>query len=135
MVARLKPLLIGLEPGRGNGEPLSGLCGRRLAALCGLSLDSYLGSFSRINARGCPDIHSRIAARTVVVVLGRVAARIVGLPTSLPFLAWVDVYRDNGTWIAVSPHPSGRNRWWNDPDNRLRAGVFWRGVTHGRVRA
>lgn len=32
------------------------------------------------------------------------------------------------TQVAIIPHPSGLNRWWNDPANREAAGKFLRGL-------
>lgn len=52
-----KPLLIGLALSRPDGEPLSGSrIGGRLAFLCGVSLDTYLGMFDRCNVADTPDI-------------------------------------------------------------------------------
>lgn len=31
-----------------------------------------------------------------------------------------------GIEIAFCPHPSGLNRWWNDPDNKKKAKTFWK---------
>lgn len=36
--------------------------------------------------------------------------------------------------IALLPHPSGANRWWNDPLRRDQATRWLRSVVHGRLR-
>lgn len=49
------------------------------------------------------------------------------LAEEVPWLEWVwDPV--SGLHIACSPHPSPRNRWWNDEQNVERARDFWREV-------
>lgn len=64
-----------------------------------------------------------------VVVLGVRAAGALGL-ASLPLWEWTVVpeHWTAGAWIARAPHPSGRNRLWNDPDVVEVARGFWTGV-------
>ena len=135
-------MIIGQAPGqKGNGEPLAGKAGRRLAALCGLSLDAYLARFRRVNllptfpgkagkGDAFPLPAAREAARALlpalegrrVVLLGGRVAAAFGLHRA-PLLVWQPFH---GAWVAVAPHPSGLNRFWNDPRNVRRAQQFWR---------
>jgi uracil-DNA glycosylase len=142
----MKPLIIGQAPGRrGDGEPLSGMAGRRLAALCCLELEELLDRFERVNllktfpgksgkgdafplaeARtAAVGLLSAVAAHRHTILLGSNVARAFQLHR-LPLLEWRDAFRDLGSFVAVCPHPSGVNRWWNDSANFVRASRFWR---------
>jgi hypothetical protein len=109
--------------------------------MCGLPLDAFLARFERVNLlpafpgkAGKGDRFPRAAARQAALALlpalqgrravllgGRVAAAF-GLPRA-PLLVWQPLA---GGEVAVAPHPSGINRWWNDPRNVRRAKRFWR---------
>jgi uracil-DNA glycosylase len=136
-------MIIGQAPGprTDHREPLSGASGRRLAALCGLPLSVFLARFERVNlVRRHPGklakgdafpraIARRNAARLLplmrgrrVVLLGRNVADAFGL-AHLSMFVW---HRVGGVEVAVAPHPSGVNHWWNDPRNVRRARRFWR---------
>jgi hypothetical protein len=39
---------------------------------------------------------------------------------------------EDGFDVAVIPHPSGVNHWWNDPANRRRFAEFAKRTLHGR---
>ena len=71
-----------------------------------------------------------------LVLLGRVVqaafCRYNG-PADLPQMEWLRLMLPwghplgrtyTGIMVALVPHPSGRSRWWNDPENR-RAGETW----------
>jgi uracil-DNA glycosylase len=135
-----KPLIIGPAPGRGNGETLAGLSGRRIANLCGISVDEYLAKFERINLLPkCPEefcnaeLQAAKSIATEIVYAKRLLGRrtvILGEFAWRAFLLWdVEDFEwtsDPSTRLARCPHPSGRNRFWNDPANVERARVFWR---------
>lgn len=79
----------------------------------------------------------RLAGRQLIFV-GRAVAAAFALP-DLPFYAWVqkmipDHMPDGGQPYTVScvPHPSGRNRYWNEPDNVRRASNFLRAALNHR---
>lgn len=72
--------------------------------------------FYPIAARSAADALDTAGGTGLVLVLGRGAARAMGLRA--PLLAW-SVWRDLPA--LVFPHPSGLNRWWNDRRNRARA--------------
>jgi hypothetical protein len=57
----------------------------------------------------------------VTVLLGRHVARAFGLES--PYLAWQEV---RGCRVAVLPHPSGVNQWWNTAAHRATFRAFMR---------
>lgn len=141
----MKPLLIGQGPGRGKGEPLAGRAGKKLAQLAGLSLDDFLEATERINllprwlgknGKGdqAPPRLLRNAARQLIhsgILDGR-AVLVVGLATAKAIDREAECRR---TWHQVTiPHPSGINRWWNEPKNEQLASrvlrEFFGGAPH-----
>lgn len=133
----MKPLIVGEAPGK-NGNPLmpiEGRVGQRLADCCGLTLVEFLSTFDRVNllqvqpqdsgkgatfnvkeaGRAARELERTFATRQTVLLLGkRVAAafRISNVP-------YFDCFLVNHAKAYVVPHPSGVNRWWNDPENEL----------------
>lgn len=93
------------------------------------------GSFDAVNLLGrwpgsagkgsrfprCDHTLASIAGGRRALLLGRRVAASVGCGR-VPYLRWVDV---GGVEAAVVPHPSGVNRWWNDPANREAARLFF----------
>ena len=141
-----RPLLVvGQAPGRRPcGGVLLGRSGSLLAACAGLPLHEWAARVERVNllprwpgANGKGDhfpldeaqtaagrLGTRMRARRVVL-LGRGVARAFGANDLHPhFEWWRDDERD--CWLALCPHPSGVNLWWNDQSNRERAAAFWR---------
>jgi uracil-DNA glycosylase len=140
----MKPLIIGQAPGIGYAErpePVAGRCGGRLAALCGLSLDEFLSRFDRENL--VPYFPGRLITGDRFV--GRVEARdlaerfrsavvdrrvvVLGFSTATAFRLTHPAFTFARHWggeFAFCPHPSGVNRWWNDPENLRLAAQFWR---------
>lgn len=133
---------VGQAPsGRGDPRrPVTGRIGARLMRLCGgLSLRDYCLLFGRLNllaefpgkngkgdafpideARRRAAWISRSLGGRRVVLLGGGVARAFGL--SRPrLLEWT---RIQDFEAAVVPHPSGINRWWNDPENEAKAAEF-----------
>ncbi len=63
-----------------------------------------------------------VAARRADLLTWEKASHSVsGRWDGVPVRAWRSEYL-----VAVIPHPSGLNRWWNDPENRAAAGRFVR---------
>ena len=143
-----KVLFIGQAPGPDNhaGEPLhpSTRSGRRLVELLGVDNEAYLEQFDRVNllqkfpgkwARDdrFPMKEAKIAAAAIrpflkhrmVIMLGRVVAEAFGVPPC-PQVMWIA--RPGFHGVAVLPHPSGRNRWYSDPNNMRAARRFMRKV-------
>jgi len=141
-------LLVGEQPAPG-GRPELPLwpwpersAGRRLLAMSGLSAGDYLARLARVNMARRPvarwsakqaehRAHQLLATLpdgARVVLLG---ARARDAVPALARLGWFEpallrVTRGHAVIVSV-PHPSGRNREYNDPANRDRAGsvVRW----------
>ena len=143
------PLLIGQAPGLNTRPDLplypvpATMTGGRLAALMGLTPREYLVRFERINllqeypgrtgrddkfpmgvARAAAGAIKPLLSDRVVVLVGRNVANAFGHDT--PFHQWSEP--GFCRMLAVVPHPSGRNHWYNDPANRELAQDFWRDV-------
>jgi hypothetical protein len=139
---------------RYHAFPLSGAVGRRLAEWAGIEPDPDGSTYGRFywplrERFDCANVFDRhrdatpwsapaardnwagilgedypevVAGSLVVVCLGRRVADAVGVG-DLDWFEWV------GTGFgeaAVIPHPSGRNRLYNDPENRRSAGLVLR---------
>jgi uracil-DNA glycosylase len=134
--------IIGQAPGARNGKrrAFEGRSGDRLAEAAGLRghaelrrradvtnlLRRFPGKSGRIKGDAFPMRRARRAARIrklegVVLLIGRGVAR--AFDVDAPFLRWV---RRGDARIAVVPHPSGVNLWWNSAENRRRARRFLR---------
>ena len=150
----MKPLIVGEAPSKNEvtERPLEGRVGRRLADLCGLTLEEFLQHFERINllhvrqdtrekgfefdaeaarfeAEQMRNTRMLFAEGRVTLLLGKRVGAAFGCPTNY-FERW---------WIMnaeayVLPHPSGINRWWNDHANEDKAARFMREIVR-RTRA
>jgi uracil-DNA glycosylase len=107
--------------------------GRRLAALAGVTSVAAVAETRNlfdvpVGAGALPrellvgQGHCRPLPEGAVVLLGRQVATAYGYERLAP-LIW---HRRAGRRVAVLPHPSGRNRWWNDARNSARAALFLR---------
>lgn len=143
---RLNVLLVGEQPSASSDpdEPLSGGSGKRLAELMGMSFLEYLDRVPRANlldfqssgsdlfsgdeAKARAEELSARCARAGVpmVLMGRKVARSMGMEGDTP--AWLSWGTLEGQAVAVSPHPSHHNLWWNDKANREAAEEFYLGV-------
>jgi uracil-DNA glycosylase len=129
-------LIIGEAPSQTGdpSAPLEGAVGARLAEAANISWGRYLVETERRNIFNSPVepwpfrealIHAQsiwpslIGRRTIL--LGKRVAE--AFSVKLEILRWADV-DDRGTMIAIVPHPSGRNLWWNDPEHRAAARRF-----------
>lgn len=144
--------LIGQAPGPRPGftSPFEGPPADKLAALAGVSRQVFLAAFERRNLlqawpghAGQGDAFPRQAARReaaalqrsfrdgdVVVCAGRAVALCFGLAgTTAPF-HWHVVH---GVMVAWIPHPSGRNRLWNDPAILAQARPFLHALLASRA--
>lgn len=138
----MKPLIIGQAPGyAGAGEPLSGRAGRRLSALCGLTLDEYLLRFDRMNVfevfPGKAGKGDRFPRQLGRMRAERLLPTCSGRRVVLLGAAVADAFQFHGgplqwaqsltpvyaTW-AWCPHPSGINMWWNVQANVEAARLF-----------
>jgi uracil-DNA glycosylase len=139
-----KLIIVGQAPGR-RGDPrqtLKGKVGRRLARTFGVSEEQYTLCTELHNVLECwpgkhgkgdrfPMAAAREAARNLkptlegnrVLLLGRAVAAAFGVRVG--YLTWIHL---GACLVAVLPHPSGINRWWNEPKNRRAAERFLRGL-------
>ncbi len=139
MIDQRPVLLIGEAPNASNpdgGHPLMGAIGFRLADLAGLTLAEYTARTERRNllakypGAGWPLLRARAAADDLqpdligrrVILLGQNVARSFGWHSRLFW--WNDLAA--GGRLALIPHPSSRNPWWNDAENRATARRFLR---------
>lgn len=132
--------IVGEAPPRSGGGPFEGDAGRRLRRavrrdLADCRLVNLLNAWPGPDgAKGdaFPVDEARLAARRVrfntpvVLLAGHRVARAFGLRVG--YLEWTTL---RGRRAAVLPHPSGINRWWNDPRNRRRASRFIREALGG----
>jgi uracil-DNA glycosylase len=140
----MRTLIIGQAPGRsGDGEPLSGRIGKRLASLCGMTLEEYLAYFDRTNlldywpgaaARGDLFMSLRDSKLRAQAMRPKVEGRVVvllGFNVSAAFEVKHRPLFFEPHWggiFGVCPHPSGINMWWNQRQNVEHARLFWRQV-------
>jgi len=143
----MKPLLIGQAPGPKTDpdDPLAAntVTGRRLAELCGLDQQAYTSAFQRANLlhyfpgrTGSDDRfpirEARAAALALrpflrgrsIIMIGRGVAQAFGYRRAdLPFCE----QRLNERWgffYSCIPHPSGRNRAYNEQQTREQVSSF-----------
>lgn len=147
----MKTLLIGQAPGPKTDPDMPlypysrSSTGGRLVELMGISTHRYLEEFDRVNllrkfpgrhknedkfptcqARVAADAMSHFLAGRTVVFVGRNVSDSFGyLPVDAPFHQW-SFDRKYRFHFAVIPHPSGRSRWYNSPQNREISHDFWR---------
>lgn len=134
---------------RENRSWAGGQTGRRLAELCGVPYEvliecarfvNLLGRWPGRARSGTGDAWQPQAARRyarevvwplvterdIVVLLGRKVAdamAVEGEPCGL-------VVEAGRPWLVTLPHPSGVNRWWNDPQHRRQAVALMQLVAH-----
>lgn len=151
---RDRVLLVGEDFGNSPAEyhtdagALTGASGRFLAGLCDYqgpnAMLRYMLDFERTNvvelasdwmdrakvAASVQGILQRMRGRRTIL-LGQRVANAFGSP-DVPALFWTTLYDSLPNvgleWadarIALVPHPSGRNRWWNDASHREEAKWF-----------
>src|SRR5215510_15003453 len=129
--------LVGQAPSRQGDprKPLAGPNGQKIAQLAGMSYDELIACRRKhlnthyIGKRGKGEpfdpAKANVNAADVlldwnverIVLLGKNVSRCFGF-RDLPFLAEIRIY---GRRFLLFPHPSGRNRWWNERQNERRA--------------
>lgn len=147
MTAPDRIVFVGQAPSRrteGLG-PFRGLTGRSLEELAGLPegglrrfelrnlFDSWPGKQPRGKGDAFPVRDARAAAAAlreklsgrVVVLVGRNVSIAFGLDKAA-FFEWHEAA--DGTLLAVIPHPSGVNHWYNDPENAAECERFLRSL-------
>ena len=138
-------LLVGQAPNQ-HGDPrrplVGGRTGTKIQTLAGLDLREYARTFDLVNllsgwegkdgngdafdlARAKVATRALLRSRTnrAIILVGRAVADAFGVPGTRPYLAW---FLHEGRAMAILPHTSGVNRWWNDPENEKAAEIFLR---------
>lgn len=119
--------------------------GRNLADIAGWDWQRYLNRTRRLNLFIDPQDDRKwdagAARLSAERIAGRVEGRIILLgskvaaafgASGLPYYQWTTIrVADRDLEVARVPHPSGRNRLWNDIDHRARASAFLRGLLDG----
>ena len=120
--------VIGEEPGNPGTHQTSA----RLARLCGVPESELLARVTWLNLFATPTprqvydlVEEHATSYDAILLLGRRVARAWRLEGFGPLQS---VQRDNGPVIVLVPHPSGRNRWWNDHDHTDDAAIVLRGL-------
>jgi hypothetical protein len=138
-----RPLLVGEAPSKNEHPPtpIEGRIGKRLAGYAGLTFEEFLIHFDRTNLLSVrQDTKEKgfefdaATARTnayqliitlergrTVILLGKRVAMAFDVPVD--YFAWRNINAFDG-WLAVVPHPSGINRWFNDPANNASMTAF-----------
>lgn len=141
----MKHRLYGQAPSRDSIIPFSGASGRALASRMGLPnhgmlhdlyvIENVIDYWPGTNGKGdrfpidearenATAMRSRWTQYDRVLIVGLGTAKAFGLGGKLLPLIWHPI--DDGTLLAIVPHPSGVNRYWNDPLNEARANAFLR---------
>jgi len=98
---------------------------RRRPPRAGRKGDAFPRARARARARAAA---LALAGRPLVVLVGHRVAAAFGA-AGRPYLR---IFKLRGARAMVAPHPSGVNRWWNDPRNRRRAARRLRAALRGR---
>lgn len=140
---RHKLLLVGEAPGRESirerpSLALTGPSGKNICSLAGWEWECFLRWTERMNLflDPQPTWHPRWARESAiemmplfrnrrVVLFGAKVAEAFAL-SSQPHYEWME-FQGNAA-VALVPHPSGRNRAWNDAEERARAHDFLGGL-------
>jgi uracil-DNA glycosylase len=158
-----RALIVGQAPAKLDDptRPITGKTGRRLAGYMGFfedEQDLFEGAFDRANLLDCypgkqgkgdafPREEAQRGAISLYIdrlgpvsckydwllLLGRNVARCFAQQLK-PWMEW-ETWMPQGLRVAVFPHPSGVNRWWNEEANRVAASMFlrdWRREIHER---
>jgi uracil-DNA glycosylase len=150
----MRILFVGQAPSRETDgkPPFTGKCGKFLAELLGTSQEQMLADHDFVNVLdhwpgkslkgdAFPIPEAKLAAKKklqllrgrVVVLLGHNVARAFCC-TKFSYFSWYEIRSDDDSAdvvvpnMAIVPHPSQVNRFWNVEENRLIAGKFLRAL-------
>jgi len=139
----MKPLIVGEAPSKNEftERPIEGRVGKRLAGCCGMPLVQFLEHFDRVNL-----LHVRQDTKEKGFEFDLKAARVeaerlrdgfkedqivllLGGRVAEAFRVHDHYFvetRVNFARLYIVPHPSGVNRYWNDPANVEKMNTFMR---------
>lgn len=148
----MRPLIVGEAPSRlgDPSKPITGKCGAKLAEFAGLTGPEFRRVFARMNllqrwpgSAGKGTRWDAAEARRLATearrsrFVGRRTVLLLGWRVAAAFEVRVEGYFVQaccgGATAIVVPHPSGVNRWYNEPANRKRMVRFMRRVARGSV--
>ncbi len=133
-------VVVGEQPNRLGQTGWLARSGERLREL-GLPLIPWLNLFDRPAERWDRAEATSSALRilekhgdssTPLLLLGARVCDAFGLPTDREWLGWYRTWLTRAPLIAL-PHPSGLNRWWNEPTNAVAASELLRALAGGRL--
>jgi len=127
-------LVIGEAPSD-EGPPLEGRVAYRISEYAGITVERYLELTDRHNLFPFPipfwshdhakqnaiDVWPQLVGRRTLL-LGKNVTLAFGLHPPDLLLSWRSPILE--LEVAMLPHPSGRNTWWNEPTNRAAARRF-----------
>jgi len=133
-------IFVGAHPGK--NDFLSGVT--RLTSLLGLSSQKELKEmvkiitllgFVPINGafplRVCSLAARSMNTTTPLVLLGQQVASCFGLDCGYDLLTWYEF--EDGSEMAIFPHPSKNNRWWDNKENKAEAQLFLRNLFYDEL--
>lgn len=142
----MKILIIGEAPSKNEPlpRPIEGRIGRRLADFADVSFDTFLARTERMNllavrqdtaekgfefdhvvaAERAREVVKNLEPERVVLLLGKRVAKAAGIAKDY----FIPCFCENGALIYVVPHPSGVNRWFNDPKNLAKMSGFMKAI-------
>lgn len=134
-----RPLLIGESSHTPEKRPFDGVGGRKIAKMCGLSdLFDFFETTNLFltlplnseNGDPFPMAEAKAVAERLKIVLEDRSVFLAGKRVAEAFGILHPVYFEqlNPDWCVrawIIPHPSGRNRWWNDRENVRKATRFF----------
>lgn len=141
----MKPLIIGEAPSKNaiTDRPIEGRIGKRLASAAGLSYERFLDHFDRANLLSIRQdvvgtgftfniLAAKVAASRlaekfepgqIVLLLGGRVSESFGLHSG-----YFEEHVVNEACVYILPHPSGINRWFNDPRNMAQMTTFMQSI-------
>jgi hypothetical protein len=114
---------------RGSARRMKTLCGRELPwiNLYEVEPSRWLPRDAALRAK---EVVQRVPTGTLLILLGGRVCHAFGIGRPV----WLKCYSTE-IWqpVLAVPHPSGLNRWWNDPANTERAARLLSAVARGYV--
>lgn len=114
---------------QGSGARLTRLCGKKITwfNLFATEPERWSAKDAKASAEEWCEKYAK-RHRVPLLLLGTKVCSAFGIEDP----EWLETYASQ-LWspMIAFPHPSGLNRWWNDPENERRAWMVARGVANG----